>query len=66
MNVPNRVPWINLLVGIMMIISPYALGSNAAILTSCWIAGIIIVIAAIIELAIYAGSQTSRRLIDAV
>ncbi len=51
-NVHNRVPWINLAIGIMTIIAPYALGSSdAATKWSLVITGIVIGIVAIIELA---------------
>ncbi len=51
-TVHNRVPWINLAIGIMTIIAPYALGtSDAATKWSLTIAGIIIGVVAIIELA---------------
>jgi len=51
-TVHNRVPWINLAVGIMTIIGPYALGtSDTATKWSLVITGIVIAIVAIIELA---------------
>ncbi len=51
-TVHNRVPWINLAIGIMTIISPYALGtSDNAARWSLTITGIIVGIVAIIELA---------------
>jgi SPW repeat len=58
MNVPNRVPWINLAIGILTIISPYALGATSgAIFTSCWIAGVVIAIVALIDLGVSASSK---------
>jgi uncharacterized membrane protein SirB2 len=51
-SVHNRVPWINLVVGILTIIGPYALvGSDVATKWSMTITGIIIGVVAIIELA---------------
>ncbi len=59
MEVPNRVPWINVAIGILTIISSYALGvTSAAVLTSAWIAGAVIVIVALIELTVYAKSHS--------
>jgi hypothetical protein len=55
MNIPNRAPWLNVAVGILTIISPFALGS--ASMAARWdlvVTGIIIGIVAIIELSIYA------------
>jgi hypothetical protein len=58
MNVPNRVPWINLAIGILTIISPYALGATSGgVFTSCWIAGIVIAIVALIDLGVSARSN---------
>lgn len=51
-TVHNRVPWINLAVGILTIIGPYAVGtSDTATKWSLVITGIVIAIVAIIELA---------------
>ena len=51
-TVHNRVPWINLAIGIMTIIAPYALGtSDTATKWSLVITGIVVGIVAIIELA---------------
>ncbi len=51
-TVHNRVPWINLAIGIMTIIAPYALGtSDTATKWSLTITGIVVGIVAIIELA---------------
>jgi hypothetical protein len=58
MNFSNRVPWINLAVGILTIISPYALGATGGgIYTSCWIAGVVIAIVALIDLGVSASSR---------
>ena len=54
MEVPNRVPFINIAIGILTIVSTYALASaSGAVMTSNWIAGAVIVIVALIELAVY-------------
>lgn len=51
-TVHNRVPWINLAIGILTIIGPYALGtSDTATKWSSVITGIVIGVVAIIELA---------------
>lgn len=58
MNIPNRAPWINLAVGILTIISPYALAiTSGAVFTSTWIVGVIMVIVAIVEMVAYAQSH---------
>lgn len=58
-TVHNRVPWINLAVGIMTIIGPYALGtSDTATKWSLVITGIVIAIVAIIELAMDASNRS--------
>ena len=59
MEVPNRVPWINIAIGILTIVSTYALGvMSGAVMTSNWIAGAVIVIVAFIELASYARGKS--------
>lgn len=50
-TVPNRAPWINLAIGILTIIAPYALDGTDATKWSLTITGIIIAIVAIVELA---------------
>jgi hypothetical protein len=58
MNVPNRAPWINLAIGILTIISPYALGATGGgIFTSCWIAGLVLAIVALIDLGVSSRSR---------
>ena len=53
-NVPNFAPWINIAVGILAIISPYAVHTTATgMMWSAVITGIIIGVVAIIELAVY-------------
>jgi predicted membrane-bound dolichyl-phosphate-mannose-protein mannosyltransferase len=54
MRTPNFAPWTNIAVGILAIISPFALHVNGAIETSSIIVGIIIAVIAIVELASYA------------
>jgi len=55
MEVPNRVPFVNIAIGILTIVSTYALGmaTVGSVVTSNWIAGAVIVIVALIELAVY-------------
>ncbi|HET9030937.1 MAG TPA: SPW repeat protein [Candidatus Aquilonibacter sp.] len=58
MNTHNRVPWINLAVGILTIIAPYALGaSDTATKWSLTITGIVIGVVAVIELAMDAQNR---------
>lgn len=55
MEVPNRAPFVNIAIGILTIVSTYALGmaTVGSVMTSNWIAGAVIVIVALIELAVY-------------
>jgi len=58
MSVPNFAPWINIAVGIMAIISPFAIpGSDTAMIWSAVITGVVIAVVAIIELGVYRGSS---------
>jgi hypothetical protein len=56
MRTPNFAPWTNIAVGILAIISPFALRVDGAIETSSIIVGIIIAVIAIVELASFARS----------
>ncbi|HEX8805791.1 MAG TPA: SPW repeat protein [Candidatus Aquilonibacter sp.] len=58
MSTPNFAPWTNIAVGILAIISPFAVHVTGAIQTSTIIVGIIIAVIAIVELASY--SRTSN------
>ncbi|HEY8312941.1 MAG TPA: SPW repeat protein [Candidatus Baltobacteraceae bacterium] len=59
MDVPNRVPWVNIAIGILTIISPFVnvpTGSGAR-----WdmvVTGIVIAVVAIIEMSVYTKSQS--------
>lgn len=58
MDVPNRAPWINIAVGILAIISPFAMaGSTYAAKWDMVITGIIIGLVAIAEMSVYARSS---------
>lgn len=58
-NVPNRVPWVNVVVGILVIVSPFATAAAMApARTSLIVTGIIIAAAAIVEIAMYPRSRT--------
>jgi len=53
-NIPNFASWINIAVGVMAIISPFALHETSpAMLWSAVITGAVIAVVAIIELAVY-------------
>lgn len=53
MRTPNYAPWINIAVGILTIISPFAVHTSSQAMTiSAVIAGIVIAAVAIIELAV--------------
>lgn len=57
MRTPNFAPWTNIAVGILAIISPFAIHvTSQAMTTSAVIAGIVIVVIAIVELASFARS----------
>lgn len=59
MNTPNRVPWMNICVGILTIISPFVVTpTSTAARWDMVITGIVIGIVAIIEMAVY--SRASR------
>ncbi|HTZ55645.1 MAG TPA: SPW repeat protein [Candidatus Acidoferrum sp.] len=57
-NVPNFASWINIVVGILAIISPFALhDTSQGVIWSTVITGAVIVIAAVIELSVYPSSS---------
>lgn len=58
-DIPNRVPWLNIAVGIMTIVSPYAMATALTpVKTNLVITGIIIAVVAILEMAAHARSHS--------